>query len=168
MDLLLTMKQNTLLIISNHNSIYFEVIWTEYMITEIQLVLKADKILYNFLLARRPLHRCTWDIRLLETSSKTYVWQVNGSSDSATAFLTPVVGSLNYNHLVPTFKAPIPSFSSTGLQLDSELRSAKARLGTVNPPPANSNSLPKRGHKLKIRKIKNPKVFSWIVQWSMV
>lgn len=92
---------------------------------------------------------------------------MNGSSDSATAFLTPTAGSLNYNHRVSTFKAPIPSFSSTGLQLDSEVRSAKGGLGTVNPSLANSNSLPKRGHKFKLRMIKNPKVFSWIIQRSM-
>lgn len=118
MDLSLTMKQNASLIISNHNPIYFEVICTESMVTEIRLFLKAAKILYDFLLARWLSYGCTWDVRLIDTSSKTYVWQVKGSSQSATAVLTPPAGSLNSNHLVSTLRAPIPSFTSTGLQLD--------------------------------------------------
>lgn len=131
-------------------------IWAEYMITVTQLFLKAAKILYNFLLASRLFYTCKcWGIRLSETSSKTCAWQANGRSDSATAFVTPTVGSLNKNHLASTFKEPIPSFSSTGHQLDFvKVRSAKAQWGTVHPPLANTNCLSKRGHRLKQEWIK--------------
>lgn len=138
------------------------------MITVIQFFLKAAKVLYDFLLARRLFYRCKcWGIRLLETSSKTYVWQAKGRLDSVTAFIIPTVGSPNKTHFASTFKVPILSFSSTGLTLDLiKLRSAKARLGTVNPPLANTNSLPKRGHRLKQEWLKTLKCsagsYSWV------
>lgn len=137
-------------------SLNHKMIWAVYMITVTQFFLKAAKILYNFLLASRLFYTCKcWGIRLSETSSKTYAWQANGRPDSATAFVTPTVGSLNKNHLASTFKESIPPFSSTGLQLDFiKVRSAKAQWGTVHPPLANTNSLSKRGQRWKQEQMK--------------